>query len=63
MTFLSYLINVKKISVKKCNSAQYYFNLMSTSLRGYIELYKSIRIGKPTIYHGVGNEYKIKIGF
>ena len=31
-------------------------NLMSISLRGYIELYKSISNGKPIIYYGVGNE-------
>ena len=38
-------------------------NLMSISLRGYIELSAIMSNGKPTIYHGVGNEYKIKIGF
>ena len=36
---------------------------MSTSLRGYIELSASMSNGKPTIYYGVGNKYKIKIGF
>jgi len=38
-------------------------NLMSTSLRGYIELSVSISNGKPPIYYRVGNKYKIKIGF
>jgi hypothetical protein len=38
-------------------------NLMSTSLRGYIESSASMSNGKPTIYYGVGNEYKIKISF
>jgi len=38
-------------------------NRMSISLRGYIELSASMSNGKLTIYHGVGNEYKIKIGF
>jgi hypothetical protein len=38
-------------------------NLMSISLRGYIELSARMSNGKPTIYYGVGNEYKIKIGF
>ena len=38
-------------------------NLMSISLRGYIESSARMGNGKPTIYYGVGNEYKIKIGF
>jgi len=38
-------------------------NLMNISLRGYIELSVRMMSGKPTIYYGVGNEYKIKIGF
>jgi len=36
-------------------------NLMSTSLRGYIELSANMSNGKLIIYYGVGNEYKIKI--
>jgi len=36
---------------------------MSTILRDYIELSASMSNGKPTIYYGVGNKYKIKIGF
>ena len=38
-------------------------NLMSISLRGYIELSARISNGKLTVYHGVGNKDKIKIGF
>jgi hypothetical protein len=38
-------------------------NLMSISLRGYIELSAITSNGKPTIYNGVPNKYKIKIGF
>ena len=38
-------------------------NLMSISLRGYIELSVRMMSGKPTIYHRVPNKYKIKIGF
>ena len=38
-------------------------NLMSISLRGYIELSASMSNGKPTIYYRVHNKYKIKIGF
>ena len=38
-------------------------NLMSISLRGYIELSASMSNGKPTKYHRVPNKYKIKIGF
>jgi hypothetical protein len=38
-------------------------NLMSISLRGYIELSAITSNGKPTIYYRVNNEYKIKIGF
>ena len=38
-------------------------NLMSISLRGYIELLSGNSKGKPTIYYGVHNKYKIKIGF
>ena len=38
-------------------------NLMSIGLRGYIEISASMSNGKPTIYHGVGNKDKIKIGF
>ena len=38
-------------------------NLMSISLRGYIELSANMSNGKPTIYYGVHNKYKIKIGF
>jgi len=36
---------------------------MSTILRGYIELSVRMMSGKPTIYYGVGNKYKIKIVF
>ena len=45
------------------SAIDYYLNLMSTSLRGYIELSASMSNGKPTIYYGVGNKYKIKIVF
>jgi len=38
-------------------------NLMSISLRGYIELSVRMMSGKPTIYYGVHNKYKIEMGF
>ncbi|MDC1369139.1 hypothetical protein N8301_00905 [Cyclobacteriaceae bacterium] len=38
-------------------------NLMNISLRGFIESSASMSNGKPTIYYGVGNEYKIKLSF
>ena len=38
-------------------------NLMSISLRGYTELSARMSNGKPTVYHGVHNKYKIEMGF
>jgi hypothetical protein len=44
------------------SAIDYYLNLMSISLRGYIELSASMSNGKPIKYYRVGNKYKIKIG-